>query len=285
MRSNKSLLLAGLAAIVVLAFLALGCSDDDNTTTTPPVTPDPDGTFETMLSEVQTQVSLYLDSALTTMESGLRVAKFVNPDVVRPGDIGDLFMGSGFPDSTDGTSDWIVSYLTEISAGVGTRMVVDSITYVVNGHYSNSARDAESMFARHKYSYLNQDTTVTSIDVIHHGDLDITGINTYTATINGSFTATVRNKFVSTDSTAWNYWTIETTVNDLDFTTTDGAWTNGCPNSGTCTVNVIWQHAVDEELPTYTQWQLEFTFTDGEVAVDVATGNLSASYQDTVCTL
>jgi hypothetical protein len=267
MRSNRSLLLAGLAALVTVTFLALGCSDDDSTAT-PPVTPDPDdNTFETMLGVVQGQVSQYLDSAIATMESGLEVAKFVNPDVVRPGDIGDLFMGSGFPDSTvDG--DWIVSYLTDISSGVGTKTVVDSITYVANGHYSNSARDAESMFARHKFQYLNQDTTVTSTDIIHHGNLDITGIDGFTATINGFFTATVRDKFVSTDST-----------------TTGGAWTSGCPNSGTCTVNVIWQHAVDDELPTYTQWQLDVTFTDGVIVVDVATGNLTASYEDTVCTL
>jgi len=283
MRSNRSLLLAGLAAIVAVTFLALGCSDDDTTT---PVTPAPEvSTFETMLGVVQEQVSLYLDSAVATMESGLAVAKFVNPDVVRPGDIGDLFMGSGFPDSTVGGSDWIVSYLTDISSGLGTKTVVDSITYVVDGRYNNSARDAESMFARHKFQFINQDTTITSVDIIHHGDLDITGISGVTATINGSFSATVRDKFVSTDSTAWNYWTIETTVNDLTFTSAGGGWTSGCPNSGTCTINVIWQRAVDDELPTYTQWQLDVTITDGVIAVDVATGNLTASYEDTVCTL
>lgn len=277
MRSTKSLLLAGMAAFVAVTIMALGCSDDNQPTPPAPV----DNGIESLLSAVQTQVHQYLDSAVVTMDAGLRVATYV--DAGSADDVGDLFMGSGFPDSTQ-SSSWIVSYLTDLSSGVGTKSVVDSITYVIDGHFGVNAKNAQDMYARHKYNFVSDDTTATFTDVINHGDLHITGIQGTTATINGTFDITVRDKDVTGNTTLWNNWTIQVNTTDLMFDRTSTAWTSGCPNSGTATVNVVWQQAQNDDVPTYTQWQMDITFTDGEMAVDVTTGNLSSSYEHSLCT-
>ena len=277
MRSKRSLLLAGMAAFVAVTIMALGCSDDDQPAPAAPV----DNGIESLLSAVQTQVHQYLDSAVVTMYAGLKVATFV--DTGSAEDVGNLFMGSGFPDSTRSGS-WIVSYLTDLSSGAGTKSIVDSITYVVDGHFGVNARNAEAMYARHKFNFVSDDTTVTFTNLTNHGDLHITGIVGTTATINGAFDVTVRDKVVNDQSTLWNNWTIQVNATDLTFNRTSTAWTSGCPNSGTATVNVVWQQAQDDHIPTYTQWQMNITITDGQMAVDVTTGNLSSSYEHSLCT-
>lgn len=278
MRSSKSLLLAGLAAIIAVTIIALGCSDD--TKPTPPTPPEDHG-IQSMLALVQGQVHEYLDSAVNTMESGLRVATFVD---VGSADIGDVFMGSGLPDSTIDEHFWIISWLTDLVIGTGTLRIVDSLTYVVNGEMSINARGADAMYVKHNFSYENQDTTVTFTDVSNHGFVHFTGIDSATAVANGEFTINLKDKFVSADSTTWNNWTIQATVSDLTFVRTGTSWTSGCPNSGTCQVNVQYTYSRDEDIPTTTLWQFDITFTDGAMAVDVSTGPLSSSYEYTLCT-
>ncbi len=282
MRSKKSLLLAGLAAFVAVTFLALGCSDDDTTTPSTPTTPADNNGIETVLPLVQTQVHQYLDSIVVEMEAGLKVATFT--EAGSNNDIGDLFMGGGYPDSTRTANSWIVSYLTDLGSGVGTKTIVDSIAYIVGGNLSVTAHNAEAMFARHKFNYQTSDTVNSYTDLTNHGDLHITGINTTTATVNGTFNVVVDSKHISTDSLVWNNWTIDVTTNNLTFVRTSDSWTNGCPNSGTATVNVVWERTLPNSVPTYTQWQFDITFTDGVMEADVTTGSLSATYGRTLCT-
>ena len=155
MRSSKSLVLVGTVAMVAVIAMALGCSDDE-TPVTPP-TPPVDNGIESMLTLVQDQVHEYLDSTTVIMEAGLRVATITeaNTEVV-----GDVFMGTGHPDSTHDNSVWIVSWLTDLQSGVGTKNIIDSLSYLVNNQLSVEARNATAMFVKHHYSYESADTTV-----------------------------------------------------------------------------------------------------------------------------
>jgi hypothetical protein len=280
MRFKKSLLLAGTVAFIAVIFLALGCSDDD-TQPTPPV-PENNG-IESLLSDVQTQVHLCLDSTVNAMYAGLKVAAFI--ETGSNTDIGDIFMGSGIPDSILNIQPWVVAYLTDLQSGTGLKTIIDSLTYIVNGHLSVNAHDAQGMYARHKYNYVSEDTTVTFSDLSNNDDLQILGINTTTATLNGTFSSVRRDKVVTEDSTVWNNWTVDVTMTDLTFAKDGSVWTSGCPNSGSCTVTALWQYTTEDEIPVTTEWQFDITFTDGVMDVDVSIGNLSASYEYTLCTL
>jgi len=132
---------------------------------------------------------------------------------------------------------------------------------------------------------VSSDTTLTFTDLANDGDLHIEGIDGNTATINGTLNASIYDKFVSTDSTAWNVWEIEATLTDVDVTKTSTAWTCGCPNSGSATVNVDYTYSKDSDLPMTTSWVFEVTFTDGAMDVDVSIGNLSESYEHDLCTI
>jgi hypothetical protein len=279
MRSSKSLVLAGIVATAALLIMALGCSDDEPTVAPP--TPVDNG-IESMLGVVQEQVHQYLDSATEVMESGLEVATIVD---VNTEFIGDVFMGSAFPDSTHTVSAWIVSWLTDLQAGQGTMNVVDSLSYLVNNTLSVNARNATAMFVRHNFSYQSEDTTASYTNITHYANLEVQGLQGSLAVITGEFNASVQQKEVSAQSTVWNNWSLEVQAGGLEFEKDGGTWTSGCPNSGTCTVNVVYTRAQDEDIPTTTNWQFEITFTDGNMAVDVTTGQLSTSYEQQLCTL
>ena len=279
MRSSKSLVLAGIIATAALLIMALGCSDDEPSLA--PAPPDDNG-IESLLGVVQGQVHQYLDSASVIMESGLEVATIVDVSI---GGIGDLFMGSAFPDSTLGYSVWIVSWLTDLQSGVGVLNVVDSLSYLVNNTLSINARNATAMFVKHNYTYGSADTNVSHTNVTHHANLQVEGLQGTLAVITGEFNAGVQQKEVTAQSTIWNNWTLEIQAGGLEFEKDAGVWSSGCPNSGTCIVNVAYTRAQDEDIPTTTNWQFEITFTDGNMAVDVTTGHLNTSYEHQLCTL
>ena len=279
MRSRNSLILVGVVTALAVSVLVLGCSDDDTPTTTTPV--EEDHGIESMLDIVSAQVNQYLDSAVTAMESGLRVATFAD---IGGDDIGDAFMGAIHPDSTNGDNDWIIAWVTDLQAGLGTMTIVDSLTYVVGGELGVSANGADAMYVKHNYSYQAADTTVSFNNVAHRGFVHITGIDGMTATVNGDFRTVVNDKFVSSDSTVWNDWVIEADLCDLQMVRTGDCWTTGCPNSGTASVTVQYTYARDLDIPTTTIWDYQVAFSDGEIDVDVTIGNLSTSYEYTLCT-
>lgn len=277
MRSSKSLVLAGTLAMVAVIAMALGCSDDE----TPVAPPPEDNGIQSLLGVVQDQVHAYLDSATAVMEAGLEVATYVD---ISTDDIGDVFMGGGFPDSTLDEHLWIVSWLTDLQSDVAVTNIVDSLSYLVNNALSVNARNATAMFVKHNYSYLSADTTVSFTDITTHANLQIDGLQGELATINGGLASTVRDKVITGDNTVWNDWTIDIQTTNLEFTKTSSTWTSGCPNAGTCTVNVEYTLARNEDIPTTTNWQFDITFTDGNMAVDVTVGQLTTSYEHALCT-
>jgi hypothetical protein len=277
MRSSKSLVLAGTLAMVAVIAMALGCSDDE----TPVAPPPADNGIQSLLGVVQDQVHAYLDTATGVMEAGLEVATYVD---ISTDDIGDVFMGGGFPDSTLDEHLWIISWLTDLQSDVAVTNIVDSLSYLVDNALSVNARNATAMFVKHNYSYVSADTTVSFTDITNHGNLQIDGLQGALATINGELVSTVREKEVTDESTVWNDWTIEIQATDLEFAKDGSSWTSGCPNGGTCTVNVEYTQARNEDIPTTTNWQFDVTFTDGSMAVDVTVGQLTTSYEHALCT-
>ncbi len=283
MRSRNSLIWAGIVTTLLVSVTMWGCSDDAAAPTTTNVIVDEDRSIETMIDDVSEQVNSYLDSTVSVMAAGLRVATYVD---VGGGDWGDLYAGGGYDvDSLDQDHSWIVAWTSDLQAGVGAMSKTDSITYVVDGVIGTITSGADEMYVRHHYTFVSSDTTTTFADVGNHCNLHITGIDGTTATINGTVNATVYDKAVTGTSTTWNIWDIEVTLDDVDVTKTSTAWTNGCPNSGSCTVAVEYTYAEDTDVPMTTSWLYDVTFTDGTMAADVTIGNLNASYENDLCTI
>jgi hypothetical protein len=282
MRSSKSLFLAGCLMVLAMALIGLSCSGDD-TTTTPVVPEDPevDNGIEARLEEVSSRANAHLDSILTVFESGLEVATFIDAGT---GDIGNVFMGGVLPDSVKDENHWIVSWSTDLQAGLATRNIVDSLTYMVAGALSSSAKDATEMYVKHHYSYVGSDTTVSSVNVSNTADFAITGIDGSTATINGNYTSVINDKEVTADGTTWNDWTIVATASNVAVPKDGSSWTSGCPASGTITVSIEHRMAEDLDVPITTDWTLTATFTDGQAVVAVVTGQLATAYQNSFCT-
>jgi hypothetical protein len=278
MRSRNSLILVGVVTALMVSVLALGCSDDDTPTTTVPV--EEDHGIESMLDGVSSQVHQYLDSAVSVMEAGLEVAVFVDAGT----DIGSIFMGSITPDSTH-SGTWVVSWATDLVAGLGTMNIVDSLSYLVDGQLSGSAKDATAMYVKHLYTWDAADTTVSSNNLVFRGDLEVTGLDGLTATINGGFDVNAEEKVVNDGATSWDIWDVQITLDNLQMIrASGGVWDSGCPNSGSCTVLVEYTQAQNQDLPITTVWEYAVTFTDGEMDVDVSIGHLSTSYEETLCT-
>jgi hypothetical protein len=193
-------------------------------------------------------------------------------------------MGGTPTDSTKEQNNWIVSWATDLQAGLGRLNRTDSLTYIVDGALSVNAKDATAMWVKHNYSFETADTTATYNNLDHHGSLHIGGIDGNTALVNGEFFTVIDKKFVSTDSTTWNQWTVSMDVTDLAVTKIGTSWDNGCPASGSIVATVEYLHAQDTDVPTVTVWEFDMIFTDGNVAVNVSTGNLVASYDLALCT-
>ncbi|MCD6248865.1 MAG: hypothetical protein J7J98_00865 [candidate division Zixibacteria bacterium] len=277
MRSSKSLFLAGCLTVLALVLVGFGCSDDVTTT----VIPEEDNGIESRLEEVSSQVNAHIDSVIAVVESGLRVATFID---IGTGDIGGAFMGSVLPDSTMDDNNWIVSWATDLQAGLGTLNIVDSLTYIVGGALSVNAKDATEMHVKHNYNYTSSDSTVSFTDIDNNGNLHFDGIDGNTATVNGTVRSVVIDKDVSTSGTIWNDWTLETSVSNLAVTKSSSSWTNGCPETGTAVISVEHRYAENLDVPVTTNWEMTVTFTNGNAVVDVVTGQLSTSYENSFCT-
>jgi hypothetical protein len=194
-------------------------------------------------------------------------------------------MGSIPPDSVQESNNWVVSFATNLQAGLGITSVVDSLTYVKDGQISVNPEDAEEMHYVHNYDFRSQDTTVSFDDYTCRGYVHITDIPADTATLNGDFTAFVESKVVTGSDTEWNQWEIETTLNNVKVARTGSSFDTGCPCSGTAVVTVQHLQAENLHVPTINIWQFDVTFNNGTINVDVSTGNLSTSYQHELCTL
>lgn len=281
MRSSKSLFLAGCLTVLTMALVGLGCSDDTPTTTVIPVEVDEDNTIETLLEEVSSQANAHVDSVLTMVGDGLQVATFIDAG---NDDLGNVLTGSGFPDSTREENNWIVIWATDLQAGLGIRTSVDSLTFIVAGALSASAKDATAMHIKHHFDYVTSDSTVSHTNVANTGYLDITGIDGNTATVSGVLTSVINDKEVTSEGTVWDDWFIETTISNFAVTKAGSSWTNGCPESGTVTMSIEHRHAEGLDVPVSTNWDMTATFTDGDAAVSVVTGQLSTSYENSFCT-
>jgi hypothetical protein len=281
MRSSKSLILVGVLAVLSFSFMFFSCSDDEAPPTTTVI--DDSQTLQEMLGPVSAQVNEHLDSLVATMEDGLSVALYTGTGGSI--DIGDIHMGSIPPDSVHENDNWIVSFVTNLQAGLGITTMVDSITYVSGGQASVDPADAEEMYLVHNYKFEAQDTTVSFSNYANRGNIRIADIPSDTATLNGEFTAFIENKVVSDSDTEWELWDMEVTLSDVRVARTGtSSFDSGCPCAGAAVVTVQYLQAENQYVPTMTIWRFDVAFDNGTINVDVSTGNLHTSYQHELCT-
>ncbi len=280
MRSSKLLFLAGCLTVIAMALVGFGCSDDAPTTTIVDPTGEEDNGIEALLESVSAQANAHVDAVLEIVASGLRVATFIDAGT---GDIGNVFMGGTLPDGTKEEDNWIISWATDLQAGLGTAVTTDSLTYMVDGELSTGAKDATAMHTKHHYSFTGNDTTVSNTDVVNVSYLDFRGISGTRALVTGTFNTVINDKEVTSEGTTWNDWTIEAVVG-VAVVKSGSSWTNGCPSGGGVALTIEHRYAEDLDVPVTTVWEMMVTFTNGDADIDVTTGQLSTSYENAFCT-
>ncbi|GAB4319349.1 MAG: hypothetical protein Kow0074_08910 [Candidatus Zixiibacteriota bacterium] len=302
-RSNWWVATVGIIAL--LAIMATGCSDDENGGTGPANALSPEDQFE-LIDQL-----FDLDADTTDEESALDLG------VLSLG-IGEI--RGEFLDGID-ESDFENFYIPGLSKAVPSQPLSASVSYAYsNGWWVIQVDSAFSGFgltfeihmidsvrfedASNSPQQIPDETTEqfierTSFDLDMSGafggeafdfdfdfatHVDIGGLNTNTATINGGTLGTLGGEFQSADTTATFTLTIQgTTTNGVvpDFMTGDG-----CPSSGEMDIDLgIDATVIANGLTQSAQgtWQIDVSISNGIATITYQSGNYTAMVTEDVC--
>ncbi len=278
MRSHKITVALGLLALTVFTIGMVGCGgSDNNPTSTAGSLTDPS------FMAVQDQVDNIVDSTLTNIVNGFQNLTNVSGD----GNVNPVFYGPVQPDSdvvsatyADG---WHVVLVARTRAAYNT-MLRDSVQFFVNDEISQLPAGVDSLYYRHQWQFNFGDTSVTHLGMSSQATLTISGLQSTTATIDGTHETSVNTKQVTADSTVWRSFGINAEVTNLEVSKSFVGWAQGCPNSGTISGTVEMTYQKDDAASVATAWNFTATFTDGTMAVTVTKGTTSWHYSTDVCT-
>ena len=275
MRFRSPLIWMGLASLVVAGLVLGGCSSDsENTTPTPTVS-----FAEQMLPAATVQVNEQLDSVVARLEAGLASAT-----VTSTGTDSDRDFSPGASDSGSTSDNWHVVTRSNLQSSLGSLTIVDSTQFSKDGQSQPNLAGSDAMASKHYYSRTADDTTVTSKDLVLQSDLYLTGIDGSQATIDGTISAVIHDKVVTSSSTVWHDWDVSATVTALRVAKAGEGWGEGCPITGTAQISVQYTYQKDTGAPVNASWDFAVMFTNGTISANVSSGpDLSSNYQHTVC--
>ena len=274
MRSGK--LFTAVASAALFSLALVGCSGDDNT----PTGNQPGGITDPQYEVVQSEANRFVDSTLQLFTDALGLT-----GVSTETGIGDVLYGPGRVDSTQSGNYWNTVFSSDFSAA-GTNIWIDSVLYRdANGQPQNFGSSVAGLTYIHHWLNNPTDTTAGFERFTARGELDVTGLNANTASVNGEFTLTLEAKLVFADSTLHRDFTFTATVTNVSIPRGSTNWQSGCPSSGTITVTVDYTYQKDAGTPQSSSWTFEITFSNGTATVDVTHNGESATYTHPFCTV
>lgn len=281
MRSRKLLLVLGVIVLTGLLVAFVGCGSDDKSTGDVGDINDPE------FQVVRDEIGHFVDSTLEFFTNGLgNIYGLATDTVVDP-----PLYGPGPPDF-DSTKDtatatyangWHVVYFA-IHRDAYDAILLDSIQFIKDGEAQQTSTGVESLLYKHFWQYGETDTTVTFRSCIGDADYSFTGLNTTTATINGTNDLQAHSKYVSTDSTVWRDINIEATLTGMQVNKTAVGWAQNCPSSGSVSGSIEMVYQKDSDDPITSNWTVNVTFDDGSMSVIVSRGSTTWMYNTQLCT-
>lgn len=277
MRVRNSLILAGLTALIAIGMILGGCSSDDDQPTTNANT-DP---TDQMIDAVTAQVSAQLDSAVSHFETGLKMSQVSSSGGIIDNGT-DLRLVTLPGEEAEYSDGWYVWVEGDLGASLGD-LQVDSMQYLSGQTVLEDALGADALLYKHAYVSNAADTTVDFENINYDSDLSFSTTDADTATITGTFDASLYSKDHYTDSTIWQNWDVQITLTDVQVAGGSDGWTSGCPCAGSAEVTVDYAYRKSELNPMVSSWTYSVTFDNGTIQVDVAKEDLNTSYEDQLC--
>jgi len=277
MRFRKSLIVAGLTALVAFGLMLAGCSSDDDQPTTNRNT-DP---TNQMIDAVTAQVHVQLDSVVSHFETGLHMSQVRSTGGITQGD-SDLRLVTLPGEESEYSDGWWVWMVGDLGASLGD-FQVDSLQYLTGDNVVEDALGSDGLTYKHAYVSNAADTSAEYENIALDGDLGFTGTDSDTALITGAFDVAIASKDVYNDSTIWKNWDIQVTLTDVQVARGESGWNSGCPCTGTAEITVDYSYTESQFPAIETSWTYSVTFDNGNIQVDVAKGNFNSSYEAELC--
>lgn len=271
MRSGKMFFVLSLFLVAIVALIISGCSDDKKPTA--PLT-DQDQNYNAVSDEANEA----LDSAISTFASALSVY-----DIQQPIDTAvDVVYSPINPDSVNTEGTWYVIYASDLATSYSWSRV-DSLKFASGASPLPSGVGATRASVRHHFELEYGDTTGIYRNREGNASFEFTGINTNTATVNGTRDITISSR-AEVNGAEWRRdYTIEMTFADVAVPKADGNFRRGCPNSGTVTGTVVLSAAKNDVSLGESSWDFEATFDNGTVEVTITNDTYVRTYTTTVC--
>lgn len=279
MRFQRILLVLGLAVLFGVGIMVVGCSNDDEA---PAYIVGPMDDPEFMV--VQDQIEIFVDSTVQALENGLN--SIINVTSEYDDQIDPIYYGPVKPDSdyvnAVYANGWHVAEVSRVRAGY-TFTLRDSIQFYNGNAIQQGPNNIDSLAYRHRWSYMNHDTTASHTDLEAANSFTFQNLNSGMAQTSGMHQLMIQNKFVSADSTVWREYTFEANLQNVSINETGSGWVQGCPNSGYINASLTSSYQKDQNDPVTATWNVSITFTDGIMTASVYQANKVWSYSASVC--
>jgi hypothetical protein len=286
MRSQKRILVSGLVAIMALLLVFAGCSDDNTATSSG------SGTNTGSLSDpefvaVRAQIDAVADSTLDFFMHGLNALQGI--------DVTDLPAQYAVdPDGNDQVNTsysdgWHVVGLTSLATG-NSFWIRDSIQFVKNGTPQQSPSGLQSMNFIHRW-FKDVQSGNTTDTASGRAQLSFGSFYQTNTTVSGTAQCGVYNKTIhSGDSTIVKAYDFDVTLTGFKIGQAGNpAWfshfgdPSNCPCEGTIKADVTSTYQKNSNSATTTEWDVEATFSNGTLSVEVTSGNTVWQYTRDMC--
>ncbi len=285
-------MLTALAGLIVLSMaLVIGCSSD-KTTTSPTIT------YGELTDPEFIPVKAQVDSVLTSIVSD--VLSGFNKLSVAPGDTSsvqaDMTPPSVEPDPNANPDsllavyfgDWNYVYATYTGTTYFSRLR-DSIQYKTDGvAQQNPTGTVDFIHNITNWTFTVIDQNTTHTDYAGRTDFTLTNLDQTTATINGTFTTTVKNVFVGIDSSFTELYSFDVDMTNFTVSENSGAWITGCPNTGSLSLDLGYTYTYETNLDFgsgNSNWTATASFSSGTATVNIGNGTTDWQYTIEVCNI
>jgi len=278
MRSQKIMLLLGMAVLIGAGLFLFGCSDDETPTNNNGDLNDPE------FLQVYGQLSDFMDSTLSAFSSGIGSVSTLSTDT----SIDPVYYGPVDPEAhTDSSSitysqGWYEIYVAYHADDYNT-YIRDSIQFLNGGVSQQSSTGVETVLYRHYWSYNVPNTEVTHSTYEGRSAFSFGNLNTSLGTVNGTNELEVVSKLVSNDSTVERNFNFDADFSNIRISKTGSGWAQGCPKSGSVAFSLQMSYQKDDEAPDTTNWTGTINFTYGTASYNFGNGTDSWGYSQNEC--
>jgi len=279
MRSQKIMLLLGMALLIGAGIFLFGCSDDETPTNNNGDLNDPE------FLQAYEQLNEFIDSTLYTFNNGFGSMHTLSSDsLVNPVQYGPIDPNAHTDSSSVSYSDqgWHVVYFAYHTDNFNT-VITDSLQFLNNGVYQQTASGLETMHYSHNWLYDVPNPEVSHVTYDGKSKFTFDDLDTELSSVNGNNTLETVSRYISVDSTVERQFNIDADFSNIRIAKTGSGWAQGCPKSGSAAFSFQMIYQKDQEAPDTTNWTGTINFTYGTGSYTLGDGTNTWGYSQSEC--